>query len=797
LTYIDPVNKFAEKLLNIDKPARYTGGEFGISSVKEKQYRTLIAFPDLYEIGMGNQAVKIIYNRLNSFEGISCDRAFAPAPDFEKLLRETNTPLYGLDTGITLGSLDLLMFTIGYELGLNGILTMLDVSGIPVRCEERKTENLEFPIIIAGGPAVSNPLPYSPFIDAFWIGEAEAGFFDLAEELAEHKKRGESRAALLEIIAAHPNIWVKGGKKALRAIYSDFSAGDATSAVYPIPSMKIVQNHGTVEIMRGCPNGCRFCHAGFWYRPMRQKCAGQIFAETNEIVKKGGWQQVSLSSLSSGDYHGISSLIENLNNMFTDKHISFQLPSLKISGFALDLLEKISITRKSGITFAVETPKDIWQMAINKDVTQDNVVAIIQEAKKRGWGKAKFYFMIGLPVVGNDLFNEEEEIVSFITEISRRTKMKFNINIGIFIPKPHTPYQNTPQLDSETAEKKLTFIRSILKPAGHKVSISDRFISKIEGLLSRGGEKSGYLCEQAFREGSRLDAWDEFVDKTKWQQILDNNSDYVNSVLSGNVSLPCMQIDSCITEEYLKKEFDNSNLSIRTPSCIEKCSLCGVCGRNIKLSINTDNKMHVNHVKKEVNETGKNPCDPSIFRIIFSFSKEGSAVFHGHLSLIEIFSMAFRRADIPVMYTKGFNPLAKIEFASPLSLGIRTGNEIASADFLSFFSTEIFINNLNASLPDGIRINNAECFLIKSGEKKHSLSSLLWGFSYNNKAGLDFVNSKEEKVYRTARLDSESIKSVFFLRRNETLAKNIMGDDKAWASYFDVYNHLYKQNNKL
>ncbi|MDR1839182.1 MAG: TIGR03936 family radical SAM-associated protein, partial [Treponema sp.] len=711
--YVDPLSEIGGLLLKVEKPARYIGGEVGSQAKKGAAFRTLIAFPDLYEIGMGNQAVRIIYNRMNNLHDISCDRSFAPAPDFEKLLRERRIPLYGLDTGLSLACLDLLMFTVGYELGLNGILTMLDVSGIPLRCEERLIG--EYPIIIAGGPAISNPLPFSPFIDAFWIGEAEAGFFDLADALVHMKKRGEGRAALFEKIASHPNVWVRGKKGVKRAI-ADLSR-ENTEAVFPVPSMKIVQHHGTVEIMRGCPNGCRFCHAGFWYRPARLKSPEHIAYETEHMITKGGWQEVSLSSLSSGDYLGIGELVENLNNTYKDKHISFQLPSLKVSGFSLDILEKISVTRKSGLTFAVETPVDAWQMSINKEVTQDSVVAILNEAKKRGWGKAKFYFMIGLPVPAGGK-NEEEEIVLFISDVARRSRMRFNINVGIFIPKPHTPYQWVVQLDSKTAEEKLNFIRSKLKPLGHKVSISDSLISMIEGLLSRGDEKAGLLCEKAWKCGSRLDAWDEYINKDIWLTLVEENSNLVHLILSGKTNpLPWQGIDSGVKQDYLLQEFEKSKNAIFTSSCLKKCGFCGVCDKGLKstqvgafstdtgvknsdTTINTD--IYINHNENTVNENMPvNKSDPDIYRVLFAFSKQESAVFHGHLSLIEIFSMSFRRAGIPVLYSRGFNPLAKIEIACPLSTGISACFEIAAADFAMPIKADFFIENLNRSLPRG------------------------------------------------------------------------------------------------
>ena len=798
--YINPVEDIGASLLNVEKPARYSGGEYGRLADKNAGFQMLIAFPDLYEIGMSNQALRILYNGLNALPGVSCDRAFAPAPDFERFLRDAKLPLYGLDTGISLKSLDALMFTLGYELGAGGILCMLDLSGIPLYSRDRDASD---PLVIAGGPAVSNPLPYSDFIDAFWIGEAEAGFFELAAELSELKKSGKGRGALLEHTAAHPNIWVKGKQKALRAIDFHFGEKKNTGAVFPVASMKTVQHHGALEIMRGCPNGCRFCHAGFWYRPMRQKQQERIIEETAAFVEQGGYREISLSSLSSGDYSGIAELVGELNRRFRDRHVSFQMPSLKISGFSLSILEQVSQTRKSGLTFAVETPADAWQMSINKEVSRNSVVEILIEAKKHGWRGAKFYFMIGLPhSVSSDQESEETGIVSFIMDVARRTGMRFNINIGTFVPKPHTPYQWAAQIDQQTAFTKSMFIKNRLKPLGHKVSISEPVFPRIEGVISRGDERAGVLIEEAYRRGSRLDAWSEYVDKDIWENILTNNQETVDDLLAEKdpaAPLPWQGISSGVSINYLREQWNKSKSQELTSPCNINCTEpCGICSTSQKIVKNSIHSKANSMEKDAENILPVSKTDPFVWRILFSFTKHASAVFQSHLGLLEIFSMAVNRAGLPVVYTKGFNPLIKLEIASPLSLGISAKAEIAALDFEEYVDADTFIALLNKNLPEGIRIGQAEIFNIPGGAKKHSLASLLWGFCYEGANGGEYTQFAEEKRYRQAMETS-----AFCMTRNSVLAKNIIEEDTKgrglpeWISYFDAYSYLYPMKKEV
>ncbi|MDR1390483.1 MAG: TIGR03936 family radical SAM-associated protein [Treponema sp.] len=771
MEFIDPVKALGRRLLEVENPARYVGGEYGslaLHTMKDAALKTAVVFPDLYEIGMSNQAFRILYNNLNSIEGVSCDRAFSPAPDFEKLLERAGIPLYGLDSGIPLKDCRLLLVSLGYELGITGVLSVLQSARIPLESSERGEGD---PVVIMGGPCVSNPLPYSRFIDCFWIGEAEAGFFDLCRTLARHHKRAP-RKELLDIIVSREPVWAKGKTTPVkRAVFSSFGTEDtAVKAVFPVPNFKVVQHHGAVEIMRGCPNGCRFCHAGIWYRPMRQKRADVVVREAEEFIRTGGYREISLSSLSSGDYCGLNELLGVLNADYAKRHISFQLPSLKVSGFSLSLLGGISEVRKSGLTFAVETPLEADQLSINKQVSLDEIAEIIGEARKQGWRGAKFYFMIGLPVSGAE--NEHNTICDFILEASRRTKMHFSVTVGVFVPKAHTPYQRAAQLDEETAWQKLHTIQRILKARGHKVGIHDPFVSKLEGVLSRGDERVGGLVKEAFTRGCRLDAWSDHIRKDLWRDLFDQNKELAEESLRQkecNEQLPWYLIESGVNEQYISGEYKNSECGTITPPCAKNCTHpCGICNSS-KIVANI-----IQAVKKAAIPGEEPGAKTPAWRMLFTFTKLDKAVYVSHLGINEVFSMAFTRAELPCVFTEGFNPLVKMQIASPVSVGIECRGEVACVDFITALDSQIFMERFNSRLPQGFRVTKAQLFTIPFGAKKHSLSSLLWGFRY----GTRFVAAAEDKAFRGVAVD---------LKRDEVLAKHADG----YGDYFLAYRELY------
>jgi hypothetical protein len=560
---------------------------------------------------------------------------------------------------------------------------------------------------------------------------------------------------------------------------------------------------------------------------MRQKNAEQVFKEAEEFIHRGGYREISLSSLSSGDYACLDLLSESLNRRFSASHVSFQLPSLKVSTFSLDLLEKISLVRKSGLTFAVESPRESWQRAINKEVSLDSVTAILGRARKNGWRGAKFYFMIGLPTGTaarlDEDFPEAQSIVSFVQEAARRTGIHFNVNVGVFVPKPHTPYQRLPQIGIAEAEASLNYIRSRLRPSGHKVGVSNPVLSIVEGILSRGDEGCSAFIEKAWREGFCLDAWQDMAKKDALQEILLEFQDLVHRILIGwrtGETLPWALIKSGTTENYFSREYSQSGECVFTSPCTENCTHpCGVCDpenrivRNAAVPGNTvvgnvhniiQDKVISFPEKEEAGKTGgAGSSNAGTWRLLFSFEKKDRAVFHAHLAVLEVFSMAFVRADIPALYSEGFNPLPRFEVVAPLSLGIASDAEMAALDMMQFIEPAAFVDRMNRRLPPGFAVTAAENCYIPRGQKKYSLSSLLWGFGYITPDKSRVIIPREkEKEFRVSLADpageiSAKNSALYRLKRFAVLAGYPHGSlvpqtaEFAGESYFTVFRHLY------
>lgn len=738
MTHINPVKDLQRELCSVQNPVRYLGGEFGQIKKDSAELTFALAFPDLYEIAMSNHAIKILYDGLNKISSVRCERVFAPAPDFEAILKAKSTPLYTLESGIPLYETDIIGVSIGYEPGITGLLAILDTGGVPLLNSHRKENH---PIVLAGGCGITNPLPFSSFIDAFFIGEAEAGLFELIEDMSIAKQKGAKRKDLLEKLSAHPSIWtlakdntrLSAQSCARRAVYSSFGSPQDTAVCFPVPGMRIVQDHGNVEIMRGCPNGCRFCHAGLYYRPQRMMDINRILKDVEFLVDEGGYNEISLMSLSSGDYQGIDDLLTVLTNTYANRNISFQLPSLKVNSFTLPLLKKVSEVRKSGLTFAVETPVDAWQMALNKEVYKDRIIDIIREAKKQGWNKAKFYFMVGLPVEKDGL-SEEEEIVNFLLEIQAKTRIQCNVNVGTFIPKPHTPYQWSKQLSMEESKKKLDYIYHSLPKGKFKVSTHKPFNSFLEGMLSRGDRRVGDIILSAYKAGCRLDAWEDWAKPEVWASVIANADWDVEAETIRerdlNENLPWDGVSLGVSKGFLKKEKIRSDEQILTSSCATECiEPCGVCGNNTSVHTISSEIQKDNPAFQLLPTERLKPPVPT-HRVLISYKKTSEAAYIPHLGLVEIWHKAFQRSSIPVIFTEGFNPVPRFEIAQSLSLGISSENEIASFLLPTDIDSDKIKVHLNKSLPDSLVVTEVLIYPISIKCKRESLSKYLWGNTY-------------------------------------------------------------------
>lgn len=600
-------DKIEKHLLEVQKPSRYIGGEVG-SVIKDKSkidVRFAFCFPDTYDIGMSHLGMKILYSLTNERENYWCERCFAPSEDFEAVMRENDIPLYALESLDPIKDFDFIGFTMQYELSYANVLNMLDLAGIPIFSKDRTQELTQ--IVIAGGPCVCNPEPLADFFDICVLGEGEEVNLELMDLYYEMKKQGASRDDFLRKACQIEGVYVP---KFYEFIYKDDRTidhvettngapavvrkriiKDLDKVYYPdnfvVPFTEIVQDRVSVEVLRGCIRGCRFCQAGFIYRPFREKHADTICKSAKRLCENTGYDEISLASLSTSDHSEIDPLLTQLLDYTVSEKINLSLPSLRVDNFSESLLEKIKRVRKSGLTFAAEGGTQRLRDVINKNVSEEEIMNTCRIAFEGGYSSVKLYFMMGLPTeTDEDIVGIAElanRIIDLYYSIENRPKgrgVQISISCATFVPKPFTPFQFEPQDTREMIEHKQKLLLDSVKTKKIKVSYHNPDVSMLEVILAKGDRRLCKAVYTAWKKGCKFDSWDEYFHFDKWLEAFEecgiDTSFYANRRFEYDEILPWDHLDYLVSKEFLIRENKTAHQSKTTPNCRLRCSGCGV-----------------------------------------------------------------------------------------------------------------------------------------------------------------------------------------------------------------------------
>ncbi len=597
---------FDKLLFGIQKPGRYSGGELG-SVIKDKQkvdVRFAFCFPDTYEVGMSHLGMKILYSQFNERDDIWCERVFAPWEDFEKRLREQNVPLFALESRDPIKDFDFIGFTLQYELSFTNVLYMLNLAQIPLRSKDR--EGLS-PIVVAGGPCACNPEPLADFVDIFFLGEGEQVDLEVIDLYKEHKKRGSTKQEFLLDAAKIKGVYVPqfydvtyntdGTVSGITPKYDSVPKTvrkrietNLDKTFYPdkfvVPYIEIVHDRAVQEIFRGCIRGCRFCQAGYIYRPVREKSPEVINRQAKALCENCGYDEISLSSLSTSDYRKLEEMLDEMLDWTQEKNVSLSLPSLRIDNFSPELLQKVNRVRKSGLTFAPEAGTQRLRDVINKNVTEQEILSTCKTAFSGGYTAVKLYFMMGLPTETDEdivgIAELAQKIVDLYYSLPEKPKGKsVNVSISVanFVPKPFTPFQFEPQITREEMMRRQQLLKESIHSRKITFNYHENKTSFLEGVFARGDRRLCDVVEAAYNKGCKFDGWDECFNLDAWMQAFEECNIvpefYANRTRDFEEIMPWEHLDYYISKKFLICENKLAKNAVTTPNCREKCAGCG------------------------------------------------------------------------------------------------------------------------------------------------------------------------------------------------------------------------------
>jgi len=733
------------------------GGEYG-QKTGGGDFHVALAFPDVYEIGMSNLGIRILYDQIHRIPGMACERVFSPWFDMEVELRKRGLTLFSLESHRPVKAFQVLAFSVPHEMTYTNVLQILDLSGIPLRSNRR---NKGDPIVIAGGLGICNPSVLSPFIDAFVMGEAEACLERILNTIRDEERHNRSRETILHALAMDRAVYVPlvhgPPSKAETGIckrewLTDWSHREFLPHHDLVPYLPVIQDRIPLEIMRGCSRGCRFCLAGYFYRPRRERDPDLLSDSLKAWIKRTGWEQVGLLSLSSSDYTHLNTLVDSLLPLCHDRGISMHLPSVRADSISEQTLDRLEMLGRFGLTLAPESATARLRASINKDIQDQDLERVISIASSRGHRSVKLYYMIGLP---EETEEDRKEIGYQLRQLTSKGGPQIHVNLGLFVPKPHTPFQWVDFPGAFELSERMRVLQNMLKSLrrvrqGHASPLA----STLEALLARGDESLGEVLERAYLNGARFDSWTDHFRIDLWKQAMaeqgiDFEAPRPFSFQPGE-RLPWSMVDTGIKESFLAKEYRKSQSLIRTEDCwFEKCVGCGLtCNSAEKVA---DSSLCTMPCPPILRSSSSAPSP--LFKVRFRFSRDVSLAHLGHVDWTRSMGRLFRRAELPLAYTQGFSKRPRLSMGPPLPMGCSGRGEYVDLLLREVMSLEDMTCRIGSVCPPGVRLTWFSPLDLSARSLDSSCRAMVYAFFVENndttRGYLDhFARAPQWKVLR-------------------------------------------------